>query len=325
NAFGINWSLAPVLDINTNTDNPVIGVRSFGESADRITEFGRAAMKGMQEAGVITAMKHFPMNGDTQVDSCLGITTIASDMDRLEAVELKPFQACIEAGADVVMTAHVHFPAIEPEKDKPATLSKQVLTHLLRDKLGFDGVVTTDCLEMDAIGRTIGTEQGAVEAFKAGSDLIMVSHTMEKQIGAIHALATAVEKGEIEEASIQQSIQRINQLLDRYVSWESLSERHQDTDLSKVCSDEHQKLAQSVYEKSVTVVQNNHSLPLTSDEKILVIQPGNQLQTRAEDVHQHQGLMDAVKLYAPNAEMAEMTDTMSDEALHRLINQALQY
>src|SRR5699024_11651077 len=145
------------------------------------------------------------------------------------------------------------------------------------------------------------------------------------KIGAIHALATAVEKGEIEEASIQQSIQRINQLLDRYVSWESLSERHQDTDLSKICSDEHQKLAQSVYEKSVTVVQNDHSLPLKPEEKILVIQPGNQLQTRAEDVHQHQGLMDAVKLYVPNAEMAEISDAMSDEAFQHLINKASTY
>src|SRR5690625_2670550 len=324
-ALGINWNLAPVLDINNNPDSPVIGVRSFGETADMVTDFGRAAMQGMQEAGVVTALKHFPGHGDTHVDSHLSLPTIAHDMDRLEAVELKPFQLCIEAGADVVMAAHVHFPAIEPEKDKPATLSKQVLTHLLREKLGFDGVVTTDCMEMDAIGRTIGTEQGAVEAFKAGSDLIMVSHTMEKQIGAIHALATAVEKGEIEEAVIQQSIRRINQLLDRYVSWESLSERNQNTELSKVCSDEHQKLAQSVYEKSVTVVQNDHSLPLTSDEKILVIQSGNQLQTRAEDVHQHQGLIDAVKQYVPTAEVEEMIATMPDDVFHRLLSKASTY
>src|SRR5699024_11730452 len=124
-------------------------------------------------------LTHRPGHEDTHVASHLSLPTSAHDMERLEAVELNPSQACIEAGADVVMAAHVHFPAIEPEKDKPATLSKQVLTHLLRDKLGFDGVVTTDCMEMDAIGRTIGREQGAVEALKADSDLIMVSHRLE--------------------------------------------------------------------------------------------------------------------------------------------------
>lgn len=326
-ALGINWNLAPVLDVNNNPDNPVIGVRSFGESPDQVVEFGRAAMKGMQEAGVITTLKHFPGHGDTNVDSHLDLPTIAHGLDRLEQVELKPFKACIDTGADVVMTAHIHFPAIEPEKNKPATLSKNVLTHLLREKLGFTGVVTTDCMEMDAIADTIGTKQGAVAAFKAGSDFIMVSHTRERQIGAIKAMIAAVEQGDISEESINQSVQRISQLLDKYVNWESVLGKDKDTELKKVGSSEHQELAKKVYEQSVTVVRNHDVLPIQSDEKttILIIEQAEQLQTRAEDARQNKGIGEAVKEHAPSLDIETIDQNISPSKLEHLITKASHY
>src|SRR5699024_8054318 len=222
--LGINWNLAPSIDVNNNSNNPVIGVRSFGESPEKVAEFGRASMKGMQDAGMITTIKHFPGHGDTNTDSHLGIPVIEHDMNRLEEVaeygrasmkrmqdagmittikhfpghgdtntdshlgipviehdmnrreevELKPFTACINQGADTVLTAHIHFPAIESENGLPATLSKSVITHLLREKMHFNGVVTTDCMEMEAISKTIGTEKGAVATIKAGSDFAMI-------------------------------------------------------------------------------------------------------------------------------------------------------
>src|SRR5690625_914125 len=326
-ALGINWNLAPALDVNNNPDNPVIGVRSFGESPNKVAEFGRAAMQGMQEAGVIPTIKHFPGHADTNVDSHLNLPTIAHALDRLEQVEIKPFKACIDTGADVVMAAHIHFPAIEPEKNKPATLSKNVLTHLLREKLGFTGVVTTDCMEMDAIANTIGTEQGVVEAFKAGSDFLMVSHTRERQIGAMKAMKAAVEQGDISEESINQSVQRISKLLNRYVSWESVLGKDKDTELRKVGSSKHQEFARKVYEQSVTVVRNNNVLPIQTDEetKILVIEPAGLLQTRAEDARQNKGLGEAVKECASSPEIEVIDQHISASDLDRLINKASHY
>ncbi len=134
-ALGINWNLAPVLDVNNNPDNPVIGVRSFSENAEKVAAFGEAMMKGLQDAGVMTSLKHFPGHGDTNVDSHLDLPVISHEMERLENIELVPFKACIEAGADSVMAAHVYFPAIEPEEDIPATLSKRVYVDLLRKSL----------------------------------------------------------------------------------------------------------------------------------------------------------------------------------------------
>lgn len=326
-ALGINWNLAPVLDVNNNPRNPVIGVRSFGESPTEVAEFGQSAMKGMQDAGVMTALKHFPGHGDTHVDSHLALPMIEHDLERLEEIELKPFRTCIDKGADVVMAAHVHFPAIEPEKDRPATLSKYVLTDLLRGKLQFDGAITTDCMEMDAIANTIGTEQGAVEAFKAGSDFIMVSHTHERQIGAIKALVTAVEQGEIDEKSIDQSIQRINRLIDHYTSWDAYSEPDQPKSLEDVGSATHQGLAEVAYEQSVTVVRNNDVLPLDpkAEADILVLQPTEQLQTRAEDAHQNKALGDAIKQYYPKVHIQEVNQQPTSEEIEQLINQASGY
>ncbi len=137
----------------------MIGVRSFGESAEKVAQFGRAAMKGMQEADIITTLKHFPGHGDTNVDSHLDLPIISHDMERLNQIELHPFRKCIEAGADTVMTAHVYFPSIETQPGVPATLSEKVITGLLRNKLGFTGVVTTDCMEMNAISNGVGTER----------------------------------------------------------------------------------------------------------------------------------------------------------------------
>src|SRR5690625_5272048 len=150
-SVGINWNLAPVVDVNTNPNNPVIGVRSFGEDPKHVSTFGIQSMKGMQDEGIITSLKHFPGHGDTHVDSHLDIPQVHHELEYLEKVEFIPFKQGINAGADTVLISHVHFPAIEPRENVPATLSKNVVTRLLRNKLGFEGVVTTDCMEMKAI------------------------------------------------------------------------------------------------------------------------------------------------------------------------------
>lgn len=210
-ALGINFNLAPVLDVNNNPANPVIGVRSFSDVAATVAAFGVAMTRGLQSEGVIACGKHFPGHGDTNVDSHLDLPTIVHGRERLDALELVPFKAAIDAGIDSIMTAHVVFPAVEPDRI-PATLSRRVLTDLLRTELGFTGVLTTDCLEMNAISETVGVGPGAVAAIKAGADMVMVSHQLERQMAAVNAIFEAVRSGELSEARIDEAYQRVTAL-----------------------------------------------------------------------------------------------------------------
>jgi beta-N-acetylhexosaminidase len=214
--MGININFAPSLDINNNRANPVIGVRSFGENSPTVTVYGLAAMRGIQAAGLAATAKHFPGHGDTATDSHYALPLVLHDKARLDAVELAPFKAAITAGVDAIMTAHVVFPAIEPDTTTPATLSRKVLTGLLREEMGFGGVIITDCLEMDAIANVdqggVGVVQGAVKAIAAGADIALISHTFERQRDAVQALLDAVEQGYISLDQVQQSLQRITTL-----------------------------------------------------------------------------------------------------------------
>jgi beta-N-acetylhexosaminidase len=309
-ALGINWNLAPVVDVNNNADNPVIGVRSFGETPEKVAEFGKAAMKGMQAAGVITALKHFPGHGDTNLDSHLELPTITHPIERLEEVELVPFKECIKEGADTIMSAHVYFPAIEKQPGVPATMSKSVITGLLREKLGFQGVVTTDCMEMKAISDTIGTAQGAVEAIKAGVDLIMISHLPNLQKDAIEAIEKAVEGGEISSKQIDTALERVQILKSRYLSWNDISNTMDHVKVPEVVGcEEHQQMAEKAFRHGITIVKNEGILPLstTSTDKVLVLYPTNSYLTEVED-----------KRYSSNALGTVMKEVQADAAIELL-------
>ncbi|MBJ7311212.1 beta-N-acetylhexosaminidase [Rugamonas sp. CCM 8940] len=207
--LGVNMNFAPVLDINFVRTNPVIGVRAFGESVLEVSSYGMAALAGWQDAGIAVTAKHFPGHGDTSNDSHTGMPLIGHTPERMRAVELAPFRAAIDQGVDVIMTAHVAFPAFEPDPALPATLSRPVLTGLLREELGFDGLICSDCLEMHAIAHRWGTAEGAVRAVGAGADLALVSHRPEQQRAALAALLAAVEQGVIERAQVEESVDRI--------------------------------------------------------------------------------------------------------------------
>jgi len=213
--IGINMMLAPVLDVNNNPANPVIGVRAFGEDADTVIQYGMAALRGLKSAGVITTAKHFPGHGDTSTDSHFALPLVPHDKARLDAVELPPFKAAIAQGVDAIMTAHVVFPAIEKQPGMPATLSKAVLTDLLRGELGFKGVIISDCLEMAAIANGIGVKgvtEGAIKTLQAGADIALISHLEERQQAAMDAVFAAVESGVISVEQINESVQRIQKL-----------------------------------------------------------------------------------------------------------------
>ena len=210
--IGLNMFLAPVLDVNNNPLNPVIGVRAYGETVPQVVQYGLAAMRGIRSMGMIATAKHFPGHGDTSTDTHYASAVVAHDKARLDAVELAPFKAAIAQGVDAIMTAHVMFPAIEPDANVPATMSKAVLTDLLRGEMGFDGVVITDCLEMAAIADGIGFAKGAVASLQAGADIILISHVEQHQLQGMEAALEAALSGAIPMARIEQALQRVAHL-----------------------------------------------------------------------------------------------------------------
>ncbi len=264
-ALGINVNFAPVLDVNNNPANPVIGVRAFGETVEDVCDFGLAALRGIRAAGVLATIKHFPGHGDTEVDSHLGLPKVAHDRARLDAIELAPFRAAIAAGAQAVMSAHVVFPAIETDPDRPSTLSSAVLTGLLRGELGFDGVVFTDCLEMAAIADGVGVVEGALAAFKAGADVLLVSHREDRQLAVLEALLAAVESGEITEARLDQSLRRIERIR------QGLPARA--GEIAAIAAPERLALAEAVQRRGVRVEGDLQSLDLAQPTLVIEIAP----------------------------------------------------
>ncbi len=206
-SLGINFNLAPVLDINSNPNNPVIGVRSFGDSKETVTAFGTRYIEGLQSKGVLATAKHFPGHGDTASDSHYTLPLINHPLDRLLDFELVPFKAAIDGGIGAVMTSHILFKTVDEER--PATLSEKVLTGLLRKRLGFEGLIITDDMEMKAIADTVGSAEGVLLAIQAGADLVCVSHTRSTQKLAYERLMKAVTNGELSEERIDQSLRRI--------------------------------------------------------------------------------------------------------------------
>ncbi len=203
-AIGINWVLAPVVDVNNNPDNPVINVRSFGETPEAVSHLATAFIEGAKAYPVLTAAKHFPGHGDTATDSHLHLPVLPHCAARLAEIELPPFQAAIAAGVDAVMSAHLLIPSWDAEY--PATLSKQILTQQLRKQLNFEGLIATDALVMGAIANRYGANEAPVLAVEAGADILLMPADPE---GAIRAVRAAVESGRISPERIHASVERI--------------------------------------------------------------------------------------------------------------------
>ena len=202
-AVGLNWVLAPVCDVNNNPANPVINVRAWGEDPATAGALAAAFTHGLQAEGVLGCAKHFPGHGDTASDSHLELPVLAHSRERLEAVELPPFRDAIAAGVAAVMTAHLSLPALDPQR--PATLSAAVLSDLLREELGFAGLVVTDALVMEAIAGRYGAGEAAVLALEAGADLVLMPADARS---AITAIAAAVAEGRLERGRLEASAAR---------------------------------------------------------------------------------------------------------------------
>lgn len=209
-AVGITLDFAPVLDVDSNPANPVIGDRSFGRAPEVVAAMGAAFVRGLQGGGVAGCGKHFPGHGDTEQDSHLDLPRLPHDAERLRRVELPPFRAAIQAGVASIMTAHVVFQAVDP--DVPATMSRRVLQDILRGELGFRGAIVSDDLEMKAIADRMDLGEAALRAVEAGVDLLLCCHEAARQERIVAALAEAIASGRLPEARVRESLAHIQPL-----------------------------------------------------------------------------------------------------------------
>jgi beta-N-acetylhexosaminidase len=277
-ALGIDWNFYPIADVQINPENPIINTRSFGEDPAEVSSMVAAYIRGSHEGGMLTTLKHFPGHGDTDTDSHLDLARVNAPLQRLHSVELPPFEAGIQAGSDAVMIAHVAFPALEPDPTKIATTSRKVVTGLLREQLGFKGVIVSDAMEMKGLTKLYPADnsnpagRAAVDAVKAGQDLLELPSDLD---GTFNGLVQAVKSGEISRAQIDASVRRL--LLVKAKVGLDTPGRHL-VDLNQiqynVGKPSNYALAQEVADHAVTLVRDeNHMLPFDRGQngQVLVV------------------------------------------------------
>jgi len=268
--LGTHQVYAPVADINNNPENPVINIRSYGENPELVAQMTSDAVRGLQIGGAIATVKHFPGHGDTGTDSHLDLPVIPFSRARLDTLELVPFRAALQAGVESVMTGHLSFPALEPDSTVPATLSPIITEGLLRNELGFDGLVVTDALDMQGVTKNFGAGETAVRAIEAGTDMLLMS---EDPYVARKAILDAIESGRLSEARIDRSVRRILQEKEemqlhhgRLVSMEAVQ--------TYVSQRAHKVLEDEIARESITLLRNDGDLlPLTPPDgrRVLVV------------------------------------------------------
>ena len=292
-AIGYSGSFGPVVDINSNPANPVIGIRSYGDRPEQVAAHGVAFVKGMHEAGALCTLKHFPGHGDTDTDSHTGLPCINKTYEELKAFELVPFQAGIDAGADMIMTAHIVYPQVEKgtyisvetgeEIGLPATLSKVILTDILRRDMGFTGLIVTDAMNMDAVARHFDLLDTAKLAIEAGVDLILrpVDTATLEGLAAlekyIHDVAAMADGGTLSMEALDASVLRVLSFKEKHgmlAPYESGSaEERARKAVVTVGSAAHHEEEFEIALKAVTPVKNENTLPLNREETVAVLVP----------------------------------------------------
>lgn len=276
--MGFNMNFAPVLDVNSNPDNPVIHLRAYGDDPQAAANFASIWIKGLQEGGMVSVAKHFPGHGDTSEDSHFALPKVNKTLDELKAMELIPFEAAIHSGVSAIMTSHILFPKIEKEKI-PATLSKTIVTDLLKDELGYNGIVISDSLQMDAIQAHYGMAEAAVKAIQAGVDMLILGDgkvlqpdSEDVQTPVIEALIEAVGQGTITAERLDDAVLSILRIKNDYGLFIDQGEQNHapyDIDLNA-----HQVLVQETSDQSMTLIRDDVSaLPLPTDSTLFVSFP----------------------------------------------------
>ncbi len=317
-ALGFEWLFFPDVDVNNNPDNPIINIRSYGENPEDVSAFARAFIEGAHSvpgARVLTTAKHFPGHGDTATDTHMNLATIGGDRQHLETVEWPPFRAAIAAGVDSVMTAHIAAPAVDAP-DIPATLSPKLLTGVLRDEMGFKGLIVTDALEMGGVANGFTVGEAAVKAIEAGVDVLLMPPDPE---AAINAVAAAVRAGRISPKRIDESAMRV-----------LMAKAHVGLGAGKVVnlnrihtivnSPENNAVAQQIADRAVTLVRNDGNfLPLMADSSTAYF-----ILTEAHSTVEGQAFLAEVRKRAPLANVTLLSGSMMDADLEAAVQRASQ-
>jgi beta-N-acetylhexosaminidase len=267
-AVGIHVPFAPVLDVNNNPDNPIINVRSFGASPADVSRMGIAFIQGVQDHGAIATGKHFPGHGDTDTDSHVALPVIRHDRERMDSVELRPFREAIEAGMGAIMTAHISVPSLNGGVREPSTLSPLVMTRILREELGFAGIVFTDAMDMAAIARRHSAGEAAVRAIEAGADVILMPPNVQQ---AIDGIVQAVRTGRLSEARVNESVMRVLETKEQLgLDTERLVALDRIYDVVGI--PDHTDVADRIAERSITLLKNRGGLiPLNGTRSASVL------------------------------------------------------
>lgn len=291
-AVGANVNFAPVADVNCNPENPVIGLRSFSSDPNLVAKMVGGSIKGYSDENIVSALKHFPGHGDTSVDSHAGLPRIDKSLDQLKKMELVPFASGIKNGADMIMTAHIQFPNIETQTYRsistgqqiylPATLSKKIITDILRGELGFDGIVITDAMDMGAVTQHFRKLDAAKLAINAGVDILLMSCDLSTEADVrnagqlISSLASAVKNGEISEDRINESVKRILRVKYKYgiLDWKPDLQNRLEHATGFISSIENHNKEWDISAQGMTIVKNeNGLLPLSPEKKVAILYP----------------------------------------------------
>lgn len=283
-AAGFNWDYAPDLDVASDPLNPVIGVRSLHESPYIAARIGSQFAQGLEKKGVIPCVKHFPGHGDTSVDSHLSLPVIDKTIDQLSEIELVPFRRAVAENIKSVMIAHISFPKITRNPELPSSLSKDIVDGLLRKRLGYKGLVVTDCLEMEAVSEGVGVAKGSVMALQAGNDVVMICHRYDRQTSAIKAVREAVASGALNQTEIENAFKKVVDIKKEFLIWDDVLNLPSPPENSTT---QNGKLAQAVYEASTTVVRDESQvipLKLPSKSTLLLLSPQVTALNQAVDI-----------------------------------------
>jgi len=317
-SFGINMNFAPVLDVNNNPENPVIGVRSYSDDPKMVTEYGVAFMKGMQES-IIATGKHFPGHGDTHVDSHLALPKVDHPMERLERIELAPFKKAIKSGLKAIMSSHIDFPALT-ENNLPTTLSKKCMTDFLRGTLGFEGLIVTDGMQMKAIQDNYTTVEASLMAIEAGVNIVCICHARDLQIKAVKRVKEAVENGTLSEAVIDE---RVNRVLEYKAALDPIDFNQTFEDIKPVVFDQYTKeFALNTVRNALTLVKGN---PLVLSENALFIGVSPKATTIADEADLDNDVIEQIKKEFPSLKTHHVTLNPSDDMIESIKEQAQGY
>jgi beta-N-acetylhexosaminidase len=299
-SLGINMNFAPVLDINNNPKNPIIGIRSYSDKPEIVSKYGIEVMKGMKSEGVIATVKHFPGHGDVEIDSHLGLPKLPFDKERLYNMELKPFIDAINNDVQNIMAAHIVFQEVDEEN--PATVSKDILKGILRDELKYTGLITSDCMEMKAISKTITTPGGVLKGIQAGDDLVLVSHTKQLQIDSANLLKLSIGDKSLSIEEIDEKVKRILKYKNEVYSIMN-KKFFNNPDNLEIFNDESQgEILQNIVDSSLTFV-NGKKLELKG--KTLIYWSQQFASTIAEDILNGDNMGDLLNKEIPSADTLE--------------------